>query len=107
MFFSEKQMKKSEEEVMKARLESDFMDFIIRQMLESDVLPEKDKLSLRVGQATKEVNLIIHDHILMRYAKPGEEADEETLKQVVEYLSLLKTGIMQFVESTPVKREGN
>lgn len=81
MFFSEKQMKKADEEAMKKKLESDFMDFIIRQMLESDVISEKDKLSLRVGQAVKEVNLIIHDHILIRYAKPGEEADEETLSR--------------------------
>ena len=103
MFFNEKDRKKSEEEAMKAKLESDFLDFIMQQMLESDALPEKDKLRLRVGQAVKEVGLIIKDQILERYA----EADEETLKQVVEYLSLLKTGIMQFVESTPVKREEN
>lgn len=107
MFFNEKDRKKSEEEVMKAKLESDFVDFIMQQMLESDALSEKEKLSIRVGKATKEVSLIIKDQILERYATPRDAADEETLRQVVEYLSLLKTGIMQFVKSTPVKREEN
>ena len=107
MFFNEEQMKKKEKEAMKAEAESEFMDFIAQMMLESDAIPERDKLSIRVVQTAKEVGNVIHDHIVMKYAKPGSEADEETLKQVAEYLALVKTGLMQFSESTPVKREEN
>ena len=105
MFFNEEQMKKKEKEAMKAEAESEFMDFIAQMMLESDAIPERDKLSIRVVQTAKEVGNVIHKHIVKKYAKPGNEADEETLKQVAEYLALVKTGLMQFTESTPVKRE--
>lgn len=108
MFFNEEQMKKKAEEAsMRAKVEGEFMDFIARMLLESDSIPERDKLSIRVVRMAKEVEDAIHDHIVMKYAKPGSEADEETLKQVFEYLALVKTGIMQFTESTPIKREGN
>jgi RNA 3'-terminal phosphate cyclase len=80
------------------------MDFIAQMMLESDSVPERDKLAIRAVHMAQEVGNAIHD-IVEKYVKPGAEADEETLKQVVEYLALVKTGIMQFTESTPIKRE--
>ena len=90
---------------MKAEAEREFMDFIAQMMLESDSVPERDKLAIRVVRMAREVGDAMHDHIVLKYAKPGAEADEETLKQVLEYLALVKTGIMQFTESTPIKRE--
>ncbi|MBR4296100.1 MAG: hypothetical protein IKT56_04590 [Clostridia bacterium] len=108
MFFTEEQMKKKEKEAMKAEAEREFLDFIGNMLLESDSIPERDKLAIKVVRAAQEVGNAIHDHIVIKYAKPGAEADEETLKQVVEYLALVKTGIMQFTKSTPlVKKEEN
>lgn len=105
MFFNEKQMKEKEKKAMKAEAEREFMNFISQMILESDSVPERDKLAIRVIRTAQDVGDAIHDHIVIKYAKPGEEADEETLRQAVEYLALVKTGIMQFSESTPVKKE--
>ena len=107
MFFNEEQMKRREKEVMRVEAESELVDFLAQMMLESDIIPERDKLSVRVVQAAKQIGDVIRNHIVMKFAKPGEEADEETLKQVAEYLALAKTGLMQFSESTPIKREEN
>ena len=108
MFFTEDQMKKKEKEAMKAEAESEFMNFIAKMMLESDSIPDKEKLSIQIILSAKEIGSVLHEHIVVKYAKPGSEADEETLKQVVEYLALVKTGIMQFTKSTPlVKKEEN
>ena len=69
-------------------------------ILESDA-PENQKATIRVLNKVHDVESVLDDMVVLKYATPGSEANTETLNKVLEYLELVEVGIKQFVESTP------
>ena len=89
-------------EEMKAKKEANkmFRKMITDMILESD-LPENQKATIRVLNKVSDVESVLDDMVVLKYATPGSEANTETLKKVLEYLELVEIGIKQFVEDTP------
>ena len=72
-------------------------DFLLDLMLESD-MPEERKVGLHIIKAARNLYEAI-SNIVGEYADPTKEVPYETAKQVAEYLGLVHTGIMQFMET--------
>lgn len=72
-------------------------DFLLDLMLESD-MPEERKVGLHIMKAARNLHEAI-SNIVGEYADPTKEVPYETAKQVAEYLGLVHTGIMQFMET--------
>ena len=73
---------------------------LLSQILLKSNAPEHMKLSVLVIDKAEE----LHDgirNLVKQYVDIGERADAETLKKVLEYLSLVEIGIKQFAETTP------
>ena len=76
-----------------------FSKMLSQMLLESDA-PEHMKLSVRVIDKAEKLHECIRD-LVRKYIDIGKVSDAETLKKVLEYLSLVEIGINQFVETTP------
>lgn len=85
------------EERKKAEAEKAACDFLLDMMLECD-LPTERKAGLFVLKAAKQLHEEIST-LVDEYADPAKEVPYETAKQVSEYLSLVRTGIVQFKET--------
>lgn len=81
----------------KAEAENAACDFLLDLMLESD-MPEERKVGLHIMKAARNLREAI-SNIVGEYADPTKEVPYETAKQVAEYLGLVHTGIMQFMET--------
>lgn len=81
----------------KAEAENAACDFLLDLMLESD-MPEEHKVGLHIMKAARNLHEAI-SNIVGEYADPTKEVPYETAKQVAEYLGLVHTGIMQFMET--------
>ena len=81
----------------KAEAENAVCDFLLDLMLESD-MPEERKVGLHIMKAARNLHEAI-SNIVGEYADPTKEVPYETAKQVAEYLGLVHTGIMQFMET--------
>lgn len=81
----------------KAEAENAACDFLLDLMLESD-MPEERKVGLHIMKAARNLHEAINN-IVGEYADPTKEVPYETAKQVAEYLGLVHTGIMQFMET--------
>ncbi len=81
----------------KAEAENAACDFLLDLMLESD-MPEERKVGLHIMKAARNLHKAI-SNIVGEYADPTKEVPYETAKQVAEYLGLVHTGIMQFMET--------
>lgn len=97
-------------EEMRARSQACDMlsDMLIEAMLKSDA-PEEAKLGVRIVQQGKKVSKATQEII---EAFVGDSAaikasDTETLKRVLEYLSLVEVGLKQFMEITKAPNTSN
>ena len=81
----------------KAEAENAACDFLLDLMLESG-MPEERKAGLHIMKAARNLHEAI-SNIVGEYADPTKEVPYETAKQVAEYLGLVHTGIMQFMET--------
>lgn len=81
----------------KAEAENAACDFLLDLMLESD-MPEERKVGLHIMKAARNLHEAI-SNIVGEYADPTKEVPYETAKQVAEYLGLVHTGVMQFMET--------
>ena len=81
----------------KAEAENAACDFLLDLMLESD-MPEERTVGLHLMKAARNLHEAI-SNIVGEYADPTKEVPYETAKQVAEYLGLVHTGIMQFMET--------
>ena len=81
----------------KAEAKNAACDFLLDLMLESD-MPEERKVGLHIMKAARNLHEAI-SKIVGEYADPTKEVPYETAKQVAEYLGLVHTGIMQFMET--------
>ena len=95
----------NKEEMMKAKVESKARTMISKLMseaiLEAENVPEHIKLSVQVLGKARDINEALHEDIVEKCCTPGNQANAETLKKVLEYLQLVEVGIKQFVETTP------
>lgn len=73
---------------------------MLSQLLLESNAPEYMKLSVRVIDKAQELHDSIHEFV-NQYVDIGKRAVAETLKKVLEYLSLVEIGIKQFAEITP------
>ena len=81
----------------KAEAKNAACDFLLDLILESD-MPEERKVGLHIMKAARNLHEAI-SNIVGEYADPTKEVPYETAKQVAEYLGLVHTGIMQFMET--------
>ena len=95
--FTKEKMEKENAEHMARNM---LADMLAEAILESESTPEHVKLGVGIIRKGKDIVKTIHA-INMKYVTPGNEADTETLKKVLEYLQLVEVGIKQFVETTP------
>ena len=75
-------------------------DMMAEMLLESDA-SEAVKLGVRVTLKARDISETIKNEIVMKYASPKKHANAETLKYVLDYLSLVEVGLKQFAETTP------
>ena len=73
---------------------------ISEAILNSETTPESMKLSVRVLDKAQDLQDSIHD-LVHKFIERGKRANAETLKNVLEYLSIVEVGIKQFTETTP------
>ena len=97
MRFNENIPPRMSEARKKAEAENAACDFLLDLMLESD-MPEERKVGLHIMKAARNLHEAI-SNIVGEYADPTKEVPYETAKQVVEYLGLVHTCIMQFMET--------
>ena len=97
MRFNENIPPRMSEARKKAEAENAVCDFLLDLMLESD-MPEERKVGLHIMKAARNLQEAI-SNIVGEYADPTKEVPYETAKQVAEYLGLVHTGIMQFMET--------
>lgn len=97
MRFNENTPPRMSEARKKAEAENAACDFLLDLMLESD-MPEERKVGLHIMKAARNLHEAI-SNIVGEYADPTKEVPYETAKQVAEYLGLVHTGIMQFMET--------
>ena len=71
-----------------------------QMILESETASESMKLNVCILDKAQDLQDSLHD-VVNRYVKPGNRANAETLKTVLEYLSLVEVGVKQFLETTP------
>ena len=83
------------------KAKSMFFNMMESMILGSEEAPESLKAFVRVVKKAREVNNAVTDCIVMKYCDPEHQANNETLKKVVEYLELVEVGIRQFVDTTP------
>jgi ABC-type phosphate transport system substrate-binding protein len=97
----------NKEELAKKQAEHEMRKMLAKMMseaiLNSDA-PESRKLNIRVLNKAEDTIDAIHETI-EKYVKPDNQANAETLKTVLEYLSLVEVGIKQFADSTPFVKE--
>lgn len=97
MLFDDRIPPRLSEEMKKADAQNAAIDFLLDMMLECDV-PAEQKAGLRILQTAKQLHKEI-SALVNEYADPTKKVPYETAKQVNEYLSLVRTGIMQFKET--------
>ena len=97
MRFNENIPPRMSEARKKAEAENAACDFLLDLMLESD-MPKERKVGLHIMKAVRNLHEAI-SNIVGEYADPTKEVPYETAKQVAEYLGLVHTGIMQFMET--------
>ena len=97
MRFNENIPPRMSEARKKIEAENAACDFLLDLMLESD-MPEERKVGLHIMKAARNLHEAI-SNIVGEYADPTKEVPYETAKQVAEYLGLVHTGIMQFMET--------
>jgi len=97
MRFNENIPPRMSEAHKRAEAESAACDMLLELMLESD-MPEERKVGLHIMKAARNLHEAI-SNIVGEYADPTKEVPYETAKQVAEYLGLVHTGIMQFMEA--------
>lgn len=97
MRFNENIPPRMSEARKKAEAENAACDFMLDLMLEID-MPEELKVGLHIMKAARNLHEAI-SNIVGEYADPTKEVPYETAKQVAEYLGLVHTGIMQFMET--------
>lgn len=96
------EINKEELENKKAeRMAKRMLSKMMSEMLLEPDAPEHIKLGVRVLNKAKDIHDAIEDEIVSKYCTPGNQANPETLKKVLEYLELVEVGIKQFVEYTP------
>lgn len=92
--------KELEQKTAEAKAKNLMRHMMTEMILESDA-PENMKTSVRVLTKVGDVHNSIEELIVLKYTVPGNEANTETLKKVLEYLELVEVGIKQFSETTP------
>lgn len=92
---------KMQEKKTEAMAREMFANMMIESILTSESAPEHIKLCVRTLAKARDLEKAVHDEIIHKYCTPGNEANVETLKKVVEYLEMVEIGIKQFVETTP------
>lgn len=98
MRFNENIPPRMSEACKKVEAETAACDFLLDLMLEGDMLPEERKGGLHIMKAVRNLHEAT-SNIVGEYADPTKEVPYETAKQVAEYLGLVHTGIMQFMET--------
>jgi hypothetical protein len=92
------------DEMMKKEAEHEARKILAKMMsdaiLKSDA-PESKKLVIRVLNKAQDIQDALSEGIANKYCTPGNTANTETLKKVLEYLELVETGIKQFAVTTP------
>ena len=104
MFDFTKENLNLEEELAKEKAEKEvkrILGKMMTKMLLESAAPESVKTNVRVLDKVRDVHEAVEELIVLKYCTPGKEANLETLKTVLEYLSLVEIGIKQFVETTP------
>lgn len=95
----------NKEEMMNAQAEKKAKKMLSKMMtdmiLNSDTAPESIKLSVRVLDKAKDIHDLLEEGFVLKYVAPGNQANVETLKKILEYLELVEVGMKQFVETTP------
>lgn len=88
------------EKKAKNEVKSMMIKMMTKLMLESD-MPKHKKMSIRVLTKVKDIHDALEELIVLKYTTPGNEANIETLKKVLEYFELVEIGIKQFADTTP------
>lgn len=91
---------KLEQEKVEQAAHKMFGKMLSQAILESETAPESIKLSVRVLDKTQDLHESIID-LSHKFVGLGKRANAETLKNVLEYLSMVEVGIQRFSESTP------
>ena len=91
---------KMEEKKIENKAKDMFAELLIKSILESETAPEHVKVSVAIVSEVKNIQNILMG-IVKKYTSPGNEANIETLKKVLDYLELVEVGINQFSENTP------
>ncbi len=88
----------------KRMAEKMFSRMMSQSILESENAPEYMKLSVLLMDKSEDVTNAIHE-MVVRNVSPtlkNEKLNEENLKKILEYLSLVEVGIKQFIETEGV-----
>ena len=104
MFFNEDDKKKAAEKAVEAKAFEMMMDYLAERLLESESVPEKDKLGVKIVIEARAIEDALQNLVVEKYAAPESEASAEVRREVLEYLGLVRTGLIQFSESTPIEK---
>jgi hypothetical protein len=95
-------------EINKENLEQANAEHMARKMLakmmsdailNSETASEEMKLSVLIMEKASDIHESIHN-LVDEHVIPGHRSNAETLKTVLEYLSMVEVGIKQFMETT-------
>lgn len=93
--------KEMEKEMLKKEMMGEIIEMMTQEMIDSPMLDEHQKLSLKCLLALKSLDKTLMNCLTKKYTTPKKEADVETLKKVLEYVKLVEIGVKQFSETTP------
>lgn len=81
-----------------------FSRMMSQSILKSKKAPEYMKLSVLLMDKSEDVTDAIHEMVVRNVASTFEDGklNEETIKKILDYLSLVEVGIKQFIETEGV-----
>lgn len=87
------------------KVEKMFSKMLSQAILNSNTASESMKLTVRVVDKAGDIVDTLRDKITEKYCDPKNRANVETLEKVLEYLEMVRLGIVQFSETTPFVAE--
>lgn len=98
----------SKEEFLKKEAEhkakSMFAEMMMDAIITSDSTPKDLKLRTQIMKQVHKIQDLLSD-VLKKYIEPEKNPTVENLETVLTYLALVKSGLIQFLESTPLVEE--
>lgn len=105
--FLEQEQERRKIERERSEIIGNILEAMAQSVVSNPDTDEEIRLSFLILFKAESLENAIRTCIVEKYAAPDSEANRETLKDVLDYLTFVELGIKQFSETTPIVKNEN